>query len=125
MVLTDLKRGNFRKVVGVEKIVLISCWAPGCGVCEEFAPVFERVAERYPDHVFARMNVLTDEKLGEFFEIDHTPALMVYRDSLLLLKKPGVFSEESLTDIIRQTESLDMDVVRADVALEESGSEKS
>jgi hypothetical protein len=61
------------------------------------------------------MNVLTDEKLGEFFEIDHTPSIMLYRDGLLLLKKPGNFSAEALQDIVNQAESLDMKMVRADL----------
>jgi len=112
----ELERANFRDVVGRESIVLIECWAPGCGVCAQFDPVFAKVAAQYEQHTFARMNVLTDEKLGEFFEIDHTPCLMLYRDGLLLLKKPGNFSEAALKDFIRQAESLDMAIVRADLA---------
>ena len=64
---------------------------------------------------FARMNVMTEEKLGEQFEISHTPALMIYRDGLLLLRKPGDFSEEALQDMVQQAEALDMDAVRADI----------
>ncbi|MBD3298370.1 MAG: thiol reductase thioredoxin [candidate division Zixibacteria bacterium] len=111
----ELNRGNFKEVVDQQAIVVIECWAPGCGGCKLFDPVFAEVAGRYPNHTFARMNVATDEKLGEFFEITHTPCLMVYRDGLLLLKKPGTYTETALNDIIRQTESLDMEVVRADV----------
>jgi thioredoxin 1 len=111
----ELSRSNFKEVVGREAIVLVSCWAPGCGVCEVFRPVFEKVAERYPQHSFVRMNVGTDEKLGEFFEIAFTPCLMVYRDGLLLLKKPGNYDEQALTDIVEQVQSLDMEMVRADL----------
>jgi len=122
--LNELTRSNFKEVVGVNKIVLVSCWAPNCGVCLKFDPIFEKVSKSYPDHVFARMNVLTEEKLGEYFGVDHTPALMIYRDSLLLLKKPGVFSEETLADMIHQTESLDMEMVREDIAAEEAVAKK-
>ena len=111
----QLERANFRETVDVRGIVLVECWAPGCGVCARFDPVFEEVAERHPQHVFARMNVMTAERLGEFFEIDHTPCLMLYRDGLLLLKKPGNFSGEQVEDFIRQAESLDMDRVREDL----------
>ena len=117
----ELSRENFREVVGTERIVLVECWAPGCGVCRQVHPVFERVASTHPDHVFARMNVLTDENLGEFFEIRHTLTLMLYRDGLLLLKQPGAFSEERLEDVIRQAESLDMERVRADMESSEKG----
>jgi len=113
----ELSRGNFKEVVDRKAIVLIECWAPGCGVCAQFDPVFASVAQRNGSHMFARMNVLTDEKLGEFFEIEHTPSIMLYRDGLLLLKKPGNFSEEALQDIIKQAERLDMEMVRADLEL--------
>jgi thioredoxin-like negative regulator of GroEL len=111
----ELSRQNFKEVVDQQTIVLIECWAPGCGVCAQFDAVFASVAERNQGHTFARMNVLTDEKLGEFFEIEYTPSIMLYRDGLLLLKKPGNFSEDALQDIVDQAESLDMAMVRADL----------
>lgn len=114
----ELTRENFRKVVKTDGIVLIECWAPGCGACARFDPVFAKVAERKKDHVFARMNVMTDEKLGEFFEIAYTPCLMLYREGLLLLKQPGSFTEEGIQDILSQAESLDMQRVRADLESE-------
>lgn len=111
----ELTATNFKEVVDRQAIVLIECWAPGCGVCAQFDPVFERVAEKNSGHTFARMNVWTDEKLGEFFEVEHTPCIMLYRDGLLLLKKPGNFSEEALQEIVDQAESLDMEMIRADL----------
>jgi thioredoxin-like negative regulator of GroEL len=120
----ELTRSNFKSVVDQEAIVLVECWAPGCGVCAQFDPIFSAVAERNPGHTFARMNVITDEKLGEFFEIEHTPSIMLYRDGLLLLKKPGNFSEEALQDIVGQAESLDMAMVRADLESSETQNQK-
>ena len=111
-------------MVDQKSIVLIECWVPGCGVCAQFDPVFAKVATQHKHHSFARMNLSTDEKLGEFFEIEHTPCLMLYRDGLLLLKKPGSFSEEALNEIIRQAESLDMETVRADIESSKRQSEE-
>jgi thioredoxin 1 len=120
----ELSRANFKKVVDRQAIVLIECWAPGCGACTQFDPVFAKVAEKNADHTFARMNVMTDEKLGEFFEIEHTPSIMLYRDGLLLLKKPGNFSEDALQDIVKQAESLDMEMVRADLESSQTTNQK-
>jgi thiol-disulfide isomerase/thioredoxin len=120
--MTELSRSNFREFVANEAIVFIECWAPGCGACAQFDPVFEKVARGHPQHSFARMNIATHERLGEFFEITHTPCLMVYRDGLLLLKKPGNFTEEALINIIGQAELLDMTRIRAD--MEEQASKK-
>jgi thiol-disulfide isomerase/thioredoxin len=111
----DLDEKNFRSVVGAGGIVLVLCWAPSCGVCHAFEPVYRRVGETHPGHTFARMNVQAEEELGKFFEIEHTPTLMLYRDGLLLLKKPGTFEASELNSIVSQAESLDMDLVRADL----------
>lgn len=119
----ELNRFNFKDLVDREGIVLIECWAPGCGVCAQFDPVFSGLAEKNTNHTFARMNVATDEKLGEFFEITHTPSIMLYRDGLLLLRKPGNFSEGELQNIIDQAESLDMDVVRADIEISDNSNQ--
>ena len=118
--MVELARSNFKDVVDREAIVLVECWAPGCGVCAEFDPVFEKAAAKHPGHTFARMNVQTEEKLGEFFEIEHTPSIMLYRDGLLLLKKPGNFSQSALQEIVDQAESLDMEMVRADLESSQS-----
>jgi thioredoxin 1 len=113
--MVEVTRSNFREIVGRPGIVLIEGWAPGCGACRQLDPIFARVAVENEAHTFARMNLQTDDKLGEFFEITHTPCIMLYRDGLLLLKKPGNFSVEQLEDILRQAESLDMDMVRAEL----------
>lgn len=120
----ELNKDNFREIVGTDRIVLVSCWAPQCRVCTQFDPVFEQAAADHPQHVLARMNIMTDDDLGTFFEIEHTPTLMLYRDGLLLLKKPGTFTAEELGDILRQAESLDMDRVRSDLDNETSGSDQ-
>ena len=111
----ELARSNFKETVDQSAIVLVVGWVPGCGACRQFEPIFAGVAEQHPEHFFARMNLATEEQLGEFFEIEHTPCLMLYRDGLLLLKKPGVFNENELDDMIKQAESLDMEMVRKDL----------
>ncbi len=70
------------------------------------------------------MNVLTDEKLGEFFEIEYTPSIMLYRDGLLLFRKPGNFSENDLQSIVDQAESIDMEMVRTDLESSQRATQK-
>ena len=45
---------------------------------------------------------------------------MVFRDGILLFKQPGNYDEQTLTDIIAQAESLDMEEVRAEIAAQAS-----
>jgi thioredoxin 1 len=118
MAVLDLDESNFAKTVGGDGIVLVDCWAPWCGACKDFAPVFERAAERHPAHTFGKFNTQEHKKYTSELGILHVPTLMLFRDGVLLLKQPGYCDEESLLDIISQAEVLDMDEVRLSIERE-------
>jgi thioredoxin 1 len=114
-----LTEDNFESVVDNKGIVLIDCWAPWCGACKTFEPVFEHVAEKYPDHKFGKINTQDEEKLVSALGIENIPTLLLYRDGILLFRQPGYFEEEKLEEIVNQAESLDMDDVRAQIRSEQ------
>jgi thioredoxin 1 len=97
-------------------LVLVECWAPTCGACKVFDPVFERVADEHPEHLFLRLDITADEDASKSLGIDHTPALMVYREGILLFRQAGNYEEPQLVDIVRQAATIDMEMVRADIA---------
>jgi thioredoxin 1 len=115
MKVEELNQANFLEVVPQPGVVLVDCWAEWCGACRQFAPVFERVAEDYPQHTFATVDASEEAELIKQLGIEHIPALLLYRDGLLLFKQPGYYEEYVLRDIISQAESLNMDLVRADM----------
>lgn len=115
-VLTD---ANYQEIVSKPGIVIVDCWASWCGACETFTPIFETVSEKHPGHLFAKMDTQEQEELVSEFAIEHIPALMLFRDGILLFKQPSNFNQEQLEDIIAQAESLDMAQVRAQLASQE------
>jgi thiol-disulfide isomerase/thioredoxin len=48
MAVMELTKENFEQVVTSSGTVIVDYWAPWCGPCRGFAPVFERVAEANP-----------------------------------------------------------------------------
>jgi thioredoxin 1 len=97
-------------------LVLVECWAPACGACKVFDPIFTRVGEQHPEHDFLRLNIMSEEGLSESLGVENTPTLMVYRDGVLLFRQAGNYDETQLTDIVGQAAAIDMDMVRADIA---------
>ena len=101
-------------------IAVLDWWAPWCGPCRAFAPVFERVSEQTPDVVFGKINTDEEQGLAAAFEITAIPTLMIFREGILLFAQPGVVSADALASLLEQVKALDMDEVRRKLAAAEA-----
>ena len=118
--IVKLSQDNYRSILGQDGIVLVDCWASSCGACKVLGPIYAKVAERYPQHTFAKLDTLAEDELVSTLGIAHVPTLLLYQDGILLFNQAGNFDEPRLEDIIAQAEALDMDMVRAEIERERS-----
>jgi thioredoxin len=117
----ELTDSNFEDVITKNDIVIVDFWAPWCGPCRSFAPVFEQVSEKYPGVVFAKVNTEEQQALAGHFQIRSIPTLMVFREQVILYSQPGALPAASLTQIVEKTRALDMDVVRRQIEQQGAG----
>lgn len=110
-----LTNKNFEDYVSKDGILIIDWWAPWCGPCKVFAPVFDKAAERYPDITFAKVNTEDEPDLAGSFQINAVPTLMVFRDQILVFEQPGVLRAEQLDELLSKVKELDMNEVRKEV----------
>jgi thioredoxin 1 len=97
-------------------IVFIDWWAPSCGPCRVFGPIFERVADKNPGAVFAKVNAEEYPDLAMSFGIRAIPTLMIFRDGILVFAQSGAMPEEALEALAGRVKDLDMEQVRAKLA---------
>jgi len=116
MAVVELTKENFEQVVTSNPTVVVDYWAPWCGPCRGFAPVFERVAEANPDVVFAKVNTDDEQEIAQHFQIRSIPTLMVFREQIIVFSQPGALPQNALDQIVGKAKTLDMDEVRKQIA---------
>jgi len=118
----ELTKENFEETITSNEIVLIDFWAPWCGPCKSFAPIYEEVAAKNEGVVFAKVNTEEEQELAAHFQIRSIPTLMIFRDQIVLYAEAGMLPASSLQEIVDKVKSLDMDEVRKDIEAEQQKS---
>ncbi|HEX6828810.1 MAG TPA: thioredoxin domain-containing protein [Burkholderiales bacterium] len=104
--------------------MVIDFWAPWCGPCRGFAPVFEAASEKHGDVVFAKVNTDEEQEIAGAFGIRSIPTLMIFREQIIIYSQPGALPGTALEDVIGKARTLDMDVVRREIAEQESAEQQ-
>jgi len=120
MAVVELTKENFEQVVTSNPMVIVDYWAPWCGPCRGFAPVFEKVAEANPDVVFAKVNTDEEQEIAAHFQIRSIPTLMVFKDQIIVFSQPGALPQGAFEQVVDKTKSLDMEMVRKQIAEQEA-----
>lgn len=58
----ELTEATFQAAVEDGKPLIIDFWAPWCGPCRQFAPVFEAAAAEHADVTFAKINTEEEQE---------------------------------------------------------------
>jgi thioredoxin 1 len=119
MAVVELTKENFEQVVTSNSTVIVDYWAPWCGPCRGFAPVFEKVAEMHPDVVFAKVNTDEEQEIAGHFQIRSIPTLMVFREQIIVFSQPGALPQGAFEQVVQKAKTLDMEEVRKHMAEEE------
>lgn len=119
MSIVELNEATFQAAVEDGKPLIIDFWAPWCGPCRQFAPVFDAAAAKYPDVAFAKVNTEQEQELSASLRIRSIPTLMVFRERVLLFSQAGALSAAQLDDLIEQVQAVDMEKVHAEIAAQQ------
>ena len=116
MATVEVTKDTFEEIAGKGEMVILDFWAPWCGPCRSFGPVFEAVSERHPEIVFGKINADDEQELAGAFNVRSIPYVMLMREKIVVFAQAGAIPAEGLESIIEQARALDMDAIRKEIA---------
>jgi thioredoxin len=116
MSVIELTQDNLGETIENNDTVIIDFWAPWCGPCQTFKPIFADAAERHDGVTFAACNTEDQQELGAMFGIRSIPTVMVFREKVAVFAQPGMLPAEALDELLGKVAELDMAEVHAKVA---------
>lgn len=116
MATENVTAAEFNELISANDMVIIDFWAPWCGPCRSFAPTYEKVSDKHPDIIFAKVNTEEEEELSSHFQIRSIPTLMIFREQVVLFAQPGMLSESQLEEVIGKVREVDMAKVHEEIA---------
>jgi len=95
---------NIDKIIENSDIpVIIDFWAPWCGPCKMFTPVFGAVAMEFPlKALFVKINTEAEQFLGSRFNIRSIPTLAVYKNGKEVHRMSGAMNKEQFSQFVRE-----------------------
>ena len=95
-----------KEVTNSRDLVVIDFWAPWCGPCKSYSPIFHKVAEEGIEGVkFVSIDIDQEEleEIVDEFGISGVPMTATIRGGEVVDEKAGLMMKEQLVEFIKQS----------------------
>ena len=95
---------NFNEEVIKNKgVTIVDFWAPWCGPCKMFGPIFESVKDNHSDIKFCKLNVDEDvDNVSKDFGVMSIPTIVAFKDGKEVKRNTGFMNEDDLNNFLEE-----------------------
>lgn len=98
----DLDSSNFDRTISSHGLILVDFWAEWCGPCKMMHPIFERLAKRYRNVKFARVNVDNAQEIAMRFGVQAIPTFIMFKNGQPVDRMMGAVGEPGIHMIVKK-----------------------
>lgn len=93
---------NFKdEVTNNNGLTIVDFWAPWCGPCKMFGPIFENVSSIKTEVKFCKLNIDEDnENISKEYGVMSIPTVILFKDGKEINRNIGFMDEDSLIEFI-------------------------
>lgn len=95
-----LDESDFAEAIAKHSLVIVDFWAPWCGPCRAFSPIFARSAAAHPEILFVKVNVDESPSLAHQLQIRSIPTIAMFAQKELVSIHVGSLPSAELERLI-------------------------
>jgi thioredoxin 2 len=101
---TELNAANLQnQLLRHDMPVLVDCWAPWCGPCQQFAPIFEQAAAQFEPKIrLAKLNTESEQGIAQSWQIRSIPTLILFKQGKEVARINGALPLNQLEQWLNQ-----------------------
>ena len=98
----ELTSQNFNQEITNNNLLLVDFWAEWCGPCKSMHPIFTRMAKKYKQIRFARVNVDDAQDIAMKYEVQSIPTFIMFKNAEVVNRMVGAVGEPGIHMICKK-----------------------
>lgn len=98
----ELTSQNFNQEISNNDLLLVDFWAEWCGPCKSMHPIFTRMAKKYKQVRFARVNVDNAQDIAMRYGVQSIPTFIMFKNGEVANTMVGAVGEPGIHMICKK-----------------------
>ena len=98
----ELTSQNFNQEIKNNNLLLVDFWAEWCGPCKSMHPIFTRMAKKYKQIRFARVNVDDAQDIAMKYGVQSIPTFIMFKNAEVVNTMVGAVGEPGIHMICKK-----------------------